>query len=413
MKRIIIITYLLAFFSSSSFCQWEKLYFPGGTPYTLLETSQGLLAANSHVIYKSTNNGISWDSLSSISSLGISKIFQIGDVLLTNTSRAVIWPNLIPSVFRSDDFGQSWYSVLDGILGGSSIAFCNSKTYVDLDGNLYCSRDTGRTWNILNTDSIFPGNVSEIISDGNSLYVRIQAEALYGSSDNALTWDSLKTNFSNNFFDVLVQDSCVYVGTFSNGFYISRDKGNNWHNASIGLPDSAGTRALSLYSNNIIASISKDFQQSIYRYNLGDNKWHSFNEGFSLKRTGYIYDFVNNSEYIFLASDSSIWRRPLSDLITDVAQFNNQLITDAILFQNYPNPFNPSTTIEFKIAKPGQVKIVVYDLLGREVGTILNEYKNTGNYKVTFVTDNLSSGIYYYRLISGNNIRTKSMILLK
>ena len=413
MKKIIIITFTLAFLSSSIYGQWEKLYFPGGTPYTLLETPQGLLAANFTDIYKSTDNGITWDLLSSISSLGISKILQVGDVLLANTSRGLIWPRIIPSVFRSDDFGKTWYLVLDAVYGGESIAFCNSRTYVDLDGELYCSNDTGRTWNLLNTSSFFPDHIGEVISDGNTLYVRINSEALYRSNDDALTWDSLETNFSNIFFNVLAQDSCIYVGTFSNGFYISKDRGNTWHNSSVGLLDSAGIRALHIYRNNIIASISKDFQQSIYRYNLEENAWHSFNEGFSLQRTGYIYDFVNNNEYIFLASDSAIWRRPVSDLITKVAQPNNQLITDVFLFQNYPNPFNPTTTIKFSIPKYDFVTIKVFDILGKVAATLFNKKLESGTYEVKFNGSNLSSGIYFYRLEAGKFSKTKKLLLIK
>lgn len=93
--------------------------------------------------------------------------------------------------------------------------------------------------------------------------------------------------------------------------------------------------------------------------------------------------------------------------------YDNKINNSYKLFQNYPNPFNPTTTIEYIIAKSDDVKIVIYDLLGREVNTILNKNQNAGNYKVIFNASNLSSGIYYYQLISGNNIQTKSMILLK
>jgi hypothetical protein len=413
MQKIILVISFTAFVSTQSFCQWEKLNFPGCTPFTLVETPQGLLAANYHVIYRSTNNGTAWDSLSSISSLGISKMFQIGDVLLANTSRMIIWPVLIPSVFRSDNLGHSWYPVLDGVYGGSSIAFSNSKVFVDLDGDLYCSADTGKTWIMVNTDSTFPNNVAEIISDGNSLYARIQAEALYKSKDDALTWDSLKTNIPKNFYNVVVQDSCVYVGTFSNGFYISKDGGITWSNSSVGLPDSAGIRSLYIYRNNIIASISKDFQQSVYRYRLEDNVWHTFNEGFSLRRTGYIHALANNNEYIFLASDSAIWRRPLSDLITDVAESNDELLTDIFLFQNFPNPFNPTTTIKFSIRNLDFVTLKVFDILGKVVATLVNKEMVPGTYEVKFDGSNLSSGIYFYRLQTGNFSNTKKLLLIK
>ena len=412
MKKIILMVLFIMLMSVQSFSQWEKLNFPGNTPFTLLETPQGLLAANYHVIYQSTDNGITWDSLSTISSLGISRMFQIGNVLLVNTSRETILPVYTPSIFRSDNLGYSWSPVFDGVFGGSSIAFSHSKVFMDIDGKLYSSVDTGKTWIVVNIDSSFTGGLTKIISGGNYLYALIQGETLYKSDDGGLMWDSLQTNFPKNFYDVLVQDSCIYVGTFSNGFYISKYDGATWYNASTGLPDSAGTRALHIYENNIIASISKDFQQSVYRYNLEENRWYSFNEGFSLQPTGYIYDFANNSEFLFLASDSTIWRRSISDL-TDVSEFNNQLITDFVLFQNFPNPFNPTTTIKFSIRNSDFVTLTVVDVLGNVVSTLVNKEVVPGTYEVKFDGSNLSSGIYFYRLQSGNFSETKKLLLIK
>lgn len=82
------------------------------------------------------------------------------------------------------------------------------------------------------------------------------------------------------------------------------------------------------------------------------------------------------------------------------------------LFQNYPNPFNPTTTIKYSIPYSERVMIKVYDLLGREIKTLLNDYKNAGTYEIEFNASNFASGIYFYRIISGNYYETKKMILL-
>jgi hypothetical protein len=87
--------------------------------------------------------------------------------------------------------------------------------------------------------------------------------------------------------------------------------------------------------------------------------------------------------------------------------------TEFLLHQNYPNPFNPSTKIEFKIPEAGLVNLKVYDILGREVITLLNEEMQPGNYKVDFDASTLASGIYFYTLNSREFISTKKMILLK
>ena len=83
------------------------------------------------------------------------------------------------------------------------------------------------------------------------------------------------------------------------------------------------------------------------------------------------------------------------------------------LLQNYPNPFNPTTEINYSISKSGIVKIKVYDLLGKEVTTLVNEYKPTGSYHVQFNASKLVSGVYFYRMESGAYSETKKLILLK
>ncbi len=83
------------------------------------------------------------------------------------------------------------------------------------------------------------------------------------------------------------------------------------------------------------------------------------------------------------------------------------------LSQNYPNPFNPSTNIDFQISQNVFVSLKVYDEIGNEVATLINERRNGGNYSIKFNASNLTSGIYYYRLTAGNFTSVKKLILLK
>ena len=97
---------------------------------------------------------------------------------------------------------------------------------------------------------------------------------------------------------------------------------------------------------------------------------------------------------------------------TDVAE--NELIpTEYALNQNYPNPFNPTTTIEFALPKAGNVKLVVYDVLGREVSELVNSEMDAGYHKVTFNATNLASGIYFYSIKAGDFSNVKKLMLLK
>ncbi|MBK9227510.1 MAG: T9SS type A sorting domain-containing protein [Ignavibacteria bacterium] len=83
------------------------------------------------------------------------------------------------------------------------------------------------------------------------------------------------------------------------------------------------------------------------------------------------------------------------------------------LSQNYPNPFNPSTTISFDIPVDSKVMITLFDMSGREVANLVNEFKTAGYYSVSFNASSLSSGAYFYRIDAGNFVDTKKMLLVK
>jgi len=83
------------------------------------------------------------------------------------------------------------------------------------------------------------------------------------------------------------------------------------------------------------------------------------------------------------------------------------------LTQNYPNPFNPSTSIQYSVPTDGNVSLRIYDILGNEVGILVDEFKQAGTFDVTFDGSNLSSGVYYYRLTAGENATTKKLMLTK
>ncbi|NNL22207.1 MAG: choice-of-anchor D domain-containing protein [Ignavibacteriaceae bacterium] len=101
-----------------------------------------------------------------------------------------------------------------------------------------------------------------------------------------------------------------------------------------------------------------------------------------------------------------------TDTVTTVGT-SQEIPTDYVLYQNYPNPFNPNTIIEFRIPLVGLVNLKIYDILGREITTLVNEEMQAGNYKIDFDASTLASGIYFYTLQAGDFVATKKMILLK
>ncbi len=107
----------------------------------------------------------------------------------------------------------------------------------------------------------------------------------------------------------------------------------------------------------------------------------------------------------------SLWEVNLTP--TSVYDHNSELISSFELFQNYPNPFNPSTTIKFSIPNSGFVTLKIYDLIGREIETIINENRTAGIHEEVFNSSSLASGMYFYSIEFGNSRITKQMILIK
>jgi hypothetical protein len=100
-------------------------------------------------------------------------------------------------------------------------------------------------------------------------------------------------------------------------------------------------------------------------------------------------------------------------MVTGIKNVGTEVPKDFLLYQNYPNPFNPTTTIKFAITKSAYVELKVYDITGKEVSTLVSDPYLAGTYQVEFNASNLSSGIYFYRLVAGDFSMTKKMILIK
>jgi len=123
-------------------------------------------------------------------------------------------------------------------------------------------------------------------------------------------------------------------------------------------------------------------------------------------------DFINNGTIPKPGYTSFTYPHPLRQNDPTFVE-DEQIAKDFVLYQNYPNPFNPTTVISYQLPVSITLNIKVYDVLGNEVATLVDEFKNAGTYEVIFDGSNLSSTIYYYQLIAGNYIQTRKMLLLK
>ena len=132
------------------------------------------------------------------------------------------------------------------------------------------------------------------------------------------------------------------------------------------------------------------------------------------KAHGAFNAFIDTSSKI--SGDVTVYQ-PLLNLVenypTAVNENTSNIPENYRLFQNYPNPFNPSTTLQYQIPQSALVIIKVYDALGKEVKTLVNQYQNMGSHEVNFNSGNLSSGVYFYTMQAGSFVETKKMILLK
>jgi hypothetical protein len=123
-----------------------------------------------------------------------------------------------------------------------------------------------------------------------------------------------------------------------------------------------------------------------------------------------VYDtLLTNSEILVVEN----YLAEKYDIVLGIEDQSNGIPSQFILAQNYPNPFNPYTTIRFQVPNSSFVNLKVYDILGNEVATLVNEEKSTGSYEVEFDASGLSSGIYFYKLQAGSFVETKKMILMK
>jgi hypothetical protein len=152
----------------------------------------------------------------------------------------------------------------------------------------------------------------------------------------------------------------------------------------------------------------------------GQVNTYTDNDGyFYFNVSNKIYNYVINLINTIPGNYSPIVAHPgqsnilINLAFTDIKPGNSNVPAEFSLSQNYPNPFNPATTINYSLPKEGHVKLSVFNALGSKVATVVDEYKPAGNYSVRFNASNLSSGIYLYKLESGNYTASRKLILIK
>jgi hypothetical protein len=219
-------------------------------------------------------------------------------------------------------------------------------------------------------------------------------------------------------FSVTALGNKVFAGTINLGVLYSTNNGVYWSQTTL---NNQWVYQLASLGYTVVAATHGS---GIYLSTNNGLNWAAINNGFTGNPEVSAFLIANN--YVFAGTKkSSIWRRPLSEIM-EVQNSGTGIPTKYSLGQNYPNPFNPFTKIKFEVTngfpikKFGNdkvvgidVKLIVYDVMGKEVQTLVNERLQSGVYEVKFDGSNLNSGVYFYKLITDDFTDTKRMILIK
>jgi hypothetical protein len=367
-------------FSSDTGKSWSQrnwrhgLDAPFGTIFDLKATPSGkILAAAEARTYASTDNGNSWQP-----------IFNKSFTCFLISQSGVIFAGF-EGIYRSTNDGLTWTKIVDTSLAGG-------------------------VWRMVQTPAgiILAGNLSPFLQ---------QAKGIIRSTDNGQSW-----NFANNGLSgwaLSVMDlACypfgseeVFLASYAAGVYKSTDSGLNWYKVHEVLESYA--KAVGIFPSlgifiGATGTVNNQWRRSLYR--VQGNSWERLApevfDNYIVLSFGR-YDekrlLVGTNDGLFL----------ITFTITSVEQTNS--FPDFELKQNYPNPFNSSTNIKYIISKNSFVTITLYDIMGREITTLVNEEKEKGVHEIKFDGGKLglSSGIYFYQMKAGDYTSIKKMVYLK
>lgn len=252
-------------------------------------------------------------------------------------------------------------------------------------------------------DGNLDAQASEILSEnGLSLYVEWDPPFLYLATESASSGSEDRFIFVADDQAELTASPWAKGGQVAQwGAFLANEQSNNynaWFDQSSGAEHEAGT-----YLEGVL-NLETEFGEIPGQVYLALGTYQTDDGGSLVGQlpAGNGDENIDSSEFL-----------EFSTMILSTDK-ENGIPGEFRLMQNYPNPFNPSTEIVYEVATPSQIRLTVFDVLGREVAVLVNQKQNTGLYSATFEASGLSSGVYFYRLSSGSKIiETKKMMLLK
>jgi len=418
MKRFLLHLLLatLCFFSSIN-GQWKQLA-PGSYPfsYTWVEAiaSDGTnLYAGTHSngIFQSSDGGDNWTAISTGLPVG-SFVYT----LAINNGKIFAGTLNFWGMYQTTDKGANWTKVGFNGIEIYSYTKIGEKIFAGTSVGAAVSTDNGVTWANVAIDT--KEKVKALAVSGSKFFAGIKggewidyshySYGVYLSTDNGVTWNwPTNTGFNKVVNTLSAYGNNLFAGT-SSGMYLSVDDGGSWAAANNGLTSANINTAVVSGSNLFVGT----YGGGVFLTTDNGTSWNPVNTGLT---NLYVYSLaVIGGDLYAGAMMGGLWKRSLSDMVTSVSEkINNEVPVNYALQQNYPNPFNPSTSIRFDIPQSGVVTLKVYNMLGEEAASLLNEFKDAGSYEIKFDASGLSSGIYFYTISTANFVSTKKMILVK
>lgn len=412
-KTLLLIIFLITY--SNSFSQWQQVlslnpaqslheieFYDSNTGYTVSTLYNG----STMNIYKTTNGGLNWTAQNSgftatrfmaIEILHPDTVFMSGNfgIILKTTNGGLNWVRQPTSDTTTQLWGLEFINSLTGYCCGSG-------------GKIYKTTNGGDNWNTLNSGSNTQLYKPFFVNE-NTGYVS-GAPVVLKTTNAGSSWFPLDVGVIppvEFFRDIKFTDENTgYLIADVGRVRKTTNAGANWTLLSTGTTEALFSLSFPTPDTGYVGG---DHGVVLKTTNAGDN-WTI--QQTSLNEFIYGIAFTSPVEGLACSWSGKILKTTNGGTITSITDPNN-IAEGYSLKQNYPNPFNPVTSIEFSIPKTGYVDLIVYDFLGREVESLVSESLSAGTYAVSFSGDNLSSGVYYYKLTAGSFSQTRKMLLVK
>lgn len=406
MKKIIITIFI---FPAVIFSQqgWTNIFTTGTSLYKIyfVDENIGFTVGFNSKILKTTDGGYNW----LVQASGITQ--DLSDVYFFDQNTGLTLGSL-GKLLKTTNGGENWQLIdLNTTYNLYAIHFVNNNTgYISsMYGTVFKTTNGGDNWLSYSTGS--PPHLSGIFFvNANTGYTVGIQNAIYKTLNGGVNWLQIvlpPPYYAYN--DVFFIDSAVGYITGGNGFILrTTDSGVNWNRIDLPVNGYVGDiQFLNQQTGYCGGWTSYGF--ILYTSNGGIN-WST--QLMANQATCQALYMVNQNTGFTTGANGKIFKTTNGG-ISFVNPISTEIPNQFSLSQNYPNPFNPGTKIQFALPKSSFAKLVVFDALGKEVETLVNQQLTAGTYESDWPADNFSSGVYYYKLFAGDFTETKKMILIK